>query len=199
MLMLSFGGANRDPDVFEHPDVFDITRDNSNLLMFGFGAHYCLGVHLAKAELRASVDAMCDFLPTGADICADVMEFRPMGMFERPTEFPSKLLRRLADRRAALADPGAARARRERRRVPESALSSARMNSTALFCMSRACCSMKRSTIGPAPKILTRASRENVSSVLSPSRARAMRPSIWVLLAMVPGVMVKVVVVVAGS
>ena len=65
MLMLSFGGANRDPEVFANPDEFDITRDNSNLLMFGFGAHYCLGVHLAKAELRASVDAMCDFLPTG--------------------------------------------------------------------------------------------------------------------------------------
>jgi cytochrome P450 len=88
MLMMSFGGANRDPDVFENPDDFDITRDNTNLLSFGFGAHYCLGVHLAKAELRASVDALCDFLPTGAEIRPDLMEFRPMGMFERPTNLP---------------------------------------------------------------------------------------------------------------
>ena len=88
MLMLSFGGANRDPEVFANPDEFDIRRDNSNLLMFGFGAHYCLGVHLAKAELRASVDALCEFLPTGAEIRNDLMEFRPMGTFERQTNFP---------------------------------------------------------------------------------------------------------------
>jgi cytochrome P450 len=88
MLMMSFGGANRDPEVFENPDDFDITRDNTNLLSFGFGAHYCLGVHLAKAELRASVNAMCDFLPTGAEVRPDLMEFRPMGMFERPTNLP---------------------------------------------------------------------------------------------------------------
>ncbi len=88
MLMLSFGGANRDPEVFANPDGFDITRDNTNLLMFGFGAHYCLGVHLAKAELRASVDAMCDFLPTGAEIRSDLTEYRPMGTFERPTNLP---------------------------------------------------------------------------------------------------------------
>jgi cytochrome P450 len=88
MVIVSFGGANRDPDVFEDPDLFDITRDNTNLLSFGFGAHYCLGVHLARAELRASVNAMCDFLPTGAEIRSDLMEFRPMGMFERPTNLP---------------------------------------------------------------------------------------------------------------
>jgi len=88
MLMLSFGGANRDPEVFDRPEEFDIARDNSNLLSFGFGAHYCLGVHLAKAELRASVDAMCDFLPTGAEVRSDLMEFRPMGMFKRPTNLP---------------------------------------------------------------------------------------------------------------
>ena len=88
MLMLSFGGASRDPEVFEDPDIFDITRDHSNLLSFGFGAHYCLGVHLAKAELRAAVDAICDFLPTGAQIRPDLMEFRPMGLFERPTNLP---------------------------------------------------------------------------------------------------------------
>lgn len=88
MLMVSFGGANRDPDVFDHPDELDITRDNTNILSFGFGAHYCLGVHLAKAELRASVDAMCDFLPTGAAIRPELVELRPMGMFERPTNLP---------------------------------------------------------------------------------------------------------------
>jgi cytochrome P450 len=88
MLMMSFGGANRDPEVFANPDVFDITRDHSNLLSFGFGAHYCLGVHLAKAELCASVDALCDFLPSGAQIRPELMKFAPMGMFERPTNFP---------------------------------------------------------------------------------------------------------------
>lgn len=88
MLMMSFGGANRDPEVFENPDQFDIARDNTNLLSFGFGAHYCLGVHLAKAELRCSVDALCDFLPTTASVCPDLMEYRPMGMFERPTTLP---------------------------------------------------------------------------------------------------------------
>ncbi len=88
MLMLSFGGANRDPAVFEEPDEFDITRDNTDLLMFGFGAHYCLGVHLAKAELRASVDAMCDFLPTGAEIRNDLMAMRSMGTFQRPANLP---------------------------------------------------------------------------------------------------------------
>ena len=88
MLMLSFGGANRDPEVFAEPDAFDITRDNSHLLMFGFGPHYCLGVHLAKAELRASIEAMCEFLPTGAEIRPDLMEVRPMGTFERPANLP---------------------------------------------------------------------------------------------------------------
>jgi cytochrome P450 enzyme len=88
MLMLSFGGANRDPEVFENPDVFDIERDHSNLLSFGFGAHYCLGVHLAKAELRAVVDALCEVLATDAEIRPDLMEFRPMGTFQRPTNFP---------------------------------------------------------------------------------------------------------------
>lgn len=91
MLMLSFGGANRDPEVFTKPDVFDIDRDHSSILSFGFGAHYCLGVHLAKAELRAVVDALCDVLPTGAEIRPDLMAFRPMGMFNRPTNFPVDL------------------------------------------------------------------------------------------------------------
>ncbi len=73
------------------------------------------------------------------------------------------------------------------------------MNPTDFSCISRAWCSMKRSTIGPAPKIFTRASRENDSIVVPPSRLKAMTPSMWVLSAIVPGVMVNLVVDVAGS
>ena len=48
--------ANRDATVFPHPDRFDITRqDASPALTFGGGIHYCLGVHLAKAELAEAL------------------------------------------------------------------------------------------------------------------------------------------------
>ena len=88
MLMLSFGGASTDPAVFTDPLAFDIGRDNSNMLNFGFGPHYCLGVHLAKTELGCIVDALLDVLPSTATIDADAMEFRPMGMFKRPVTLP---------------------------------------------------------------------------------------------------------------
>jgi cytochrome P450 len=45
--------ANRDPEVFEEADRFDVTRDRGSaaVLTFGFGAHYCVGAYLARAEL----------------------------------------------------------------------------------------------------------------------------------------------------
>ena len=45
--------ANRDPAVFEEPERFDITKDrgSSSVLTFGFGAHYCVGAYLARAEM----------------------------------------------------------------------------------------------------------------------------------------------------
>ncbi len=88
MLMLSFGGANSDPKYFSDPLTFDIERDNTNILNFGFGAHYCLGVHLAKAELRCVVDGLLDVLPSDAEVLRDEMEYRPMGMFKRPVTLP---------------------------------------------------------------------------------------------------------------
>jgi cytochrome P450 len=91
MLMLSFGLANLDPAAFPDPDAFDIDRDQSNLLAFGHGVHYCLGAHLAKAELRQVVDALLDIVPPNAQIRFDLMQFRTFNMFPRPTSLPVDL------------------------------------------------------------------------------------------------------------
>ena len=52
-VLLSYPSANRDEDVFDQPQEFDVTRDPNRHVAFGFGAHYCLGTHLARLEARA--------------------------------------------------------------------------------------------------------------------------------------------------
>ena len=50
-LNLAFASANRDPAAFADPDSLDVRREEaSKHLAFGFGAHFCLGAHLARLE-----------------------------------------------------------------------------------------------------------------------------------------------------
>lgn len=50
---LFYCSANRDQSVFDRPHEFDITRTTNPHLGFGGGgAHYCLGTHVARMELR---------------------------------------------------------------------------------------------------------------------------------------------------
>lgn len=51
-VVLWFGAANRDPEVFENPHTFDIAREKNPHITFGWGAHACLGTHLARLEVR---------------------------------------------------------------------------------------------------------------------------------------------------
>jgi cytochrome P450 len=51
-LMLCYASGNRDEEVFPNPDAFDIDRSPNRQLAFGFGAHVCLGQHLARLEMR---------------------------------------------------------------------------------------------------------------------------------------------------
>ena len=50
---LWYPSANRDEDVFEAPDTFDVERKRNQHLAFGVGEHFCLGTHLARQEIRA--------------------------------------------------------------------------------------------------------------------------------------------------
>ena len=43
---------NRDAETFPEPDTFDPTRPRKHVA-FGIGAHFCVGVHLARLEFRA--------------------------------------------------------------------------------------------------------------------------------------------------
>ena len=57
-VLMSFPSANRDEDVFTDPERFDVARDPNRHIAFGFGAHYCLGTHLARLETRAFYDEL---------------------------------------------------------------------------------------------------------------------------------------------
>jgi cytochrome P450 len=52
-VVLYFGAANRDPDVFDRPDDLDLRRDPNPHVAFGGGPHVCLGQHLARLEIDA--------------------------------------------------------------------------------------------------------------------------------------------------
>ena len=57
-VLTHYGAANRDPAVFENPDVFDVGRPSRKILSFGLGIHVCLGRELALLEAEVTLDAL---------------------------------------------------------------------------------------------------------------------------------------------
>ena len=57
-------GANRDPEVFADPDVFDVRRANArDHLAFGYGRHHCLGAALARIEGEVGLRSVFERYP----------------------------------------------------------------------------------------------------------------------------------------
>jgi cytochrome P450 len=54
-MIVMLRGANRDPDVFENPHRFDITRKGTPHVSFGGGAHICIGAPLARLEAQVAI------------------------------------------------------------------------------------------------------------------------------------------------
>lgn len=57
-ILLCLGAANRDPQIFNEPERFDVSRQDSPHVGFGYGLHLCLGGLLARLQ----VDAVLSFL-----------------------------------------------------------------------------------------------------------------------------------------
>jgi cytochrome P450 len=87
-VVLFYGSANRDEEVFDNPNTFDITRDPNPHLAFGFGAHECLGKHLARVELavmfRELLTLAPNIMPNG-----DVERMKALvaGMYRMPVTY----------------------------------------------------------------------------------------------------------------
>ncbi|MAG31123.1 MAG: cytochrome P450 [Deltaproteobacteria bacterium] len=62
-LGLYYGAANRDEELFEDPDRFDITRSPNPHLSSGIGEHYCMGASLARMQLRCILAEILTRLP----------------------------------------------------------------------------------------------------------------------------------------
>ncbi|MHA7773132.1 cytochrome P450 [Roseibium sp. M-1] len=72
--------ALRDPDVYNRPDTFDISRSDHPRWhpVFGAGEHRCLGEALARAEMEEALGALCRLAPD-MDLCGPPPQIRGLG------------------------------------------------------------------------------------------------------------------------
>ena len=82
------GSTNRQEDRWENPDDFDLFRPAKANLGWGYGVHVCLGMHLARLEMRTAVNLLLDRLPNlRMDPDGDDPHIRGQ-VFRSPTSLP---------------------------------------------------------------------------------------------------------------
>lgn len=79
-VLAAISAANRDPEVFEDPDRFDIARQPNRHLSFGRGVHFCLGAPLARLEGRLVLGRLAELAPDLRVVEADD-DWRPSTLF----------------------------------------------------------------------------------------------------------------------
>ncbi len=57
-VLVIYASANRDPRKYADPDAFDVRRDVHDHVGFGHGVHMCMGMHLARLEMRCLLHAL---------------------------------------------------------------------------------------------------------------------------------------------
>jgi cytochrome P450 len=84
-VLTMLGAANRDPDAFTDPDVYDVTREDNMHVAFGHGIHYCLGAPLARRETRIAFEELLDMVPRFKVLTPDdELDYPPTGLLRSP-------------------------------------------------------------------------------------------------------------------
>jgi cytochrome P450 len=79
-VVLFYGAANRDPRVFDEPEVFDVRRAPNDHVGFGGpGPHFCLGAHLARREVAVTFRQLLTRLPD-IEAAGPPTHLQPMGV-----------------------------------------------------------------------------------------------------------------------
>jgi cytochrome P450 len=87
-VMPMLGSANRDDERYTDPNRFDIFRSAKPHIGFGYGVHVCLGMHLARLEMRVALNLLFDRLPNlRLDPDGDDPHIRGQ-VFRSPTSLP---------------------------------------------------------------------------------------------------------------
>ena len=89
-VLLPFPAANRDPDVFDDPNVFQIDRQHNRHLAFGVGIHRCLGSNLARMELNVAVAEWLSAFPEFSLIEGEPLDWTG-GQVRGPRAVPLRL------------------------------------------------------------------------------------------------------------
>jgi cytochrome P450 len=79
--------ANRDPEAFENPTTFDISRNPNPHVAFGSGVHHCLGATLARVEGQEVFKALAERFP-GFQVEADTLDYQPSITFRSLKSLP---------------------------------------------------------------------------------------------------------------
>jgi len=86
-IFMNFASANRQADIFDHPDEFDIHRPNAaHHISFGKGVHYCLGAQFAKYEARLVTEMLAERIPSLRLVEEQPVTYFPNITFRGPTQ-----------------------------------------------------------------------------------------------------------------
>jgi cytochrome P450 len=85
------GSANRDEALCERPHVFDIGRERTPHLAFGFGVHYCLGANLARLEAQVALGSLLRHTHAFERVDDSPLPLHPSPVFRGVTSLPVRL------------------------------------------------------------------------------------------------------------
>jgi cytochrome P450 len=89
-VLLAYGSANRDEDVFDQPNEVVIDRDPNRHLSFGLGPHHCIGARFARAESTIVVEEVLRLMPHYEILESEAKAYPTIGITNSYLSLPAR-------------------------------------------------------------------------------------------------------------